>query len=78
MISRKLRLVITFSSTTDALLLEQSCKENQISGGLIPVPRMISASCGLAWSTNVKNEKDIQTLLNHIQVQPEGLYQCMI
>lgn len=36
MISRKLRLVITFSSTTDALLLEQSCKENQISGGLIP------------------------------------------
>ena len=78
MISRKLRLVITFSSTTDALLLEQSCKENQISGGLIQVPRMISASCGLAWSTNVNNEKDIQTLLDYIQVQPEGIYQCMI
>ena len=78
MISRKLCLVITFSSTTDALLLEQSCKEKQISGSLIPVPRMISASCGLAWSTDVKNEKNIQTLLDYIQVQPEGIYQCMI
>nr|WP_294525489.1 DUF3343 domain-containing protein [uncultured Blautia sp.] len=78
MISRELRLVITFSSTTDALTMEQSCKENQIPGRLIPVPRIISASCGLAWSTDVTEEKVIQDLLTHIQVKPEGIYQCMI
>ena len=27
---------------------------------------------------DVNNEKDIQTLLDYIQVQPEGIYQCMI
>lgn len=78
MIRRELRLIITFSSTTDALLMEQSCHEKQLPGRLIPVPRSISASCGLAWSTDVNEDKAIQALLTHIQLHPEGIYQCMI
>ena len=77
MISRKLRLVITFSSTTDALLLEQSCKVKQISGGLIPVPRMISASCGLAWSTDVNNENSKMITEDFIHIMTRAMFESM-
>lgn len=44
------RLVITFHSTTEAMAAEKRLKEANISGRLIPVPKQISAGCGLAWS----------------------------
>jgi hypothetical protein len=41
--------VITFSTTSDAMAMEKFCEKNNINGRLIPVPREISAGCGLAW-----------------------------
>lgn len=42
-------LVITFSTTTAAMEAEKFCMEHQLPGRLIPVPREITAGCGLAW-----------------------------
>lgn len=47
---KELRLVITFNTTTEAIAMESSCKENNIPGRIIPVPTQISAGCGLSWS----------------------------
>ncbi|MEG0368785.1 MAG: DUF3343 domain-containing protein, partial [Hungatella sp.] len=44
------RLVITFHTTTEAMAAEQAFRLAGIPGRLIPVPRQISAGCGLAWS----------------------------
>jgi len=41
--------VLTFSSTHAALKAEKRLKEKGMVGELVPVPREISASCGLAW-----------------------------
>lgn len=48
--TKELRLVITFHTTAEAMAAERFFKEQGISGRLIPVPRQLSAGCGLAWS----------------------------
>lgn len=52
---KELRLVITFHTTAEAMAAERFCKEQGMPGRLIPVPRQISAGCGLAWSAPVKD-----------------------
>jgi hypothetical protein len=47
--AKKLYYVITFHTTADAMAMEHFCETNNIRGRLIPVPREISAGCGLAW-----------------------------
>ena len=47
------RLVITFHSTTEAMEAEKRLKELGVPGRLIPIPRQLSAGCGLAWSADV-------------------------
>lgn len=42
-------IVITFDTTHQAMAMEAYCMQKQISGRLIPVPREITAGCGLAW-----------------------------
>lgn len=61
-------VVITFHSTTDAMAMKRRCGELGIPGRLIPVPREISASCGLAWRM-----PDGDYLLYHQQIQKLGI-----
>lgn len=44
------RFVITFHTTAEAMAAEKAFREGAVPGRLIPVPRQISAGCGLAWS----------------------------
>ena len=64
MISKENRLIITFRCTTDAIAMEKACKETLTPGRLIPVPRSISASCGLSWAV-LQEEKDCLALVEH-------------
>lgn len=50
-------LVITFHETMMALFMEKNCQSDGKAGRLIPLPKVISAGCGLAWSTKDKNQK---------------------
>lgn len=49
---KKPALVITFDSTTQAMAAEQFCTEQGLPGRVIPVPRQISAGCGLSWKAD--------------------------
>ncbi len=49
MLKKTTALVITFRETTQAMAAERFCQENKLPGRLIPVPREITAGCGLAW-----------------------------
>ena len=46
---KSLRLIVTFPTTTAAIAMEKVCRAQALPGRLIPVPRCISASCGMAW-----------------------------
>ena len=47
--AKSLRVVVTFHTTTAAMAMEDSCMKEGMPGRLIPVPREITAGCGLAW-----------------------------
>lgn len=49
---KKPYMVITFHTTMEAIGVEKYCREHKIPGRLVPVPREISASCGLCWRMN--------------------------
>ena len=42
-------IVLSFQTTVAAMEWEKRCMEMGIPGRLIPLPREISAGCGLAW-----------------------------
>ena len=46
---KKPTLIITFATTTQAMAVEKYCMENDLPGRIIPVPREITAGCGLSW-----------------------------
>lgn len=56
---KKPTLIVTFDTTTAAMALEKFCMERRLPGRLIPVPREITAGCGLAWKAP---QEDRQTL----------------
>lgn len=43
-------IVVSFSSTFDAMEAERLCQEAGVPGRIIPLPVQITAECGLAWS----------------------------
>jgi len=71
---KKVRLVVTFTTTTQAMFAEKLCTENGISGRLIPIPTQISAGCGLGWKTETENEEKIKELFSKNGLMAEGYY----
>ena len=63
MLKKKPTLIITFATTTQAMAMEKFCGENNLPGRLIPVPREITAGCGLSWKAQPEDrEKLLQAL----------------
>ena len=56
-------LVITFSETTDAMAAEKLLHEEGICGRIIPIPRQLSAGCGLAYKTEPDQKKKAESVL---------------
>lgn len=78
MINQEKRLIITFRCTTDAIAMEKSCKAIGAPGRLIPIPRSISASCGLSWCAGLNDLTTLEKILQKQELEPEGIYECMI
>ena len=53
---KKDALIVTFASTTQAMAVEKHCHANGLPGRIIPVPRAITAGCGLAWKAAPSDE----------------------
>jgi hypothetical protein len=49
-------LIVTFDTTAAAMAMEKFCAEHRLPGRLIPVPREITAGCGLAWKAPPEEE----------------------
>lgn len=75
---RELKLIITFHTTADAMAMEKACKEQEVSGRLIPVPREISAGCGMAWCAPLEEEGKLKMVMNQTGIQEEDFHQCHV
>ena len=75
---KELKLVITFHTTADAIAFEKVCKAQNVEGRLIPVPRAITAGCGLAWCAGLGCKEAIREVLQKAGIDEEALHECMV
>jgi hypothetical protein len=64
-------LIITFSTTTAAMAAEQFFTQSGLPGRLIPLPREISAGCGLCWKAPAGEEGNLTSRLTAAGLQWE-------
>ena len=72
------KLVVTFHTTADAMAMEKTCREQNAPGRLIPVPREISAGCGLAWCAPLDAREVTLSVLEKNGIRQEELHECML
>src|SRR5699024_6330557 len=72
------RVVATFRTPPAATQTEQAARAQAVPGRLIPVPRAITARCGLAWSAPPEAEEALRALFDRIGVTPQGIYHLTI
>ena len=53
-------IYITFPTTTSAMWFEQLAREQNLRGRIVPVPRALSASCGMAWAAPEDEEAKVR------------------
>ena len=69
--SRERRLIVAFYTTHDAMAFEDFCAARGVPGRLIPLPREISAGCGLAWSAPPGDGARVRELLDEAGITPQ-------
>lgn len=75
---KELKLVVTFHTTADAMAVEKACKEKNVPGRLIPVPRSISAGCGLAWCAGLDEKELVRSVMHTVGIEEEEMHECMV
>lgn len=68
---KKWCLIISFHTTAGAMAWEKLCMAENAPGRMIPVPREISAGCGLAWCAAVNDRDRLESLIKkkHVDYQ---------
>ena len=78
MIEKNLSLVISFNKTIDAMATEDYCIKNNIKGRLIPLPKVISAGCGLAWKCDVTQKVEMNNILSQLDIKFDKMSEIII
>lgn len=75
---KELKLVVTFHTTADAMAMEKACKEREVPGRIIPVPRAISAGCGLSWCAEISDREKVVSMMKTVGIEEEEIHECMV
>lgn len=75
---KKMKVVYTFPSTVQALRMEQRCKREGLDGRLIPVPKQISAGCGMAWAALPEARASLEEMISRESIEIEGDYELLL
>lgn len=71
---KKQALILSFDNTTEAMAVEKYCMDNGLPGRIIPVPREITAGCGLAWKALPEDEEVLIKALEEGKLAWSGKY----
>ncbi len=75
---KELKLIVTFHTTADAMAMEKECKKREVPGRIIPVPRAISAGCGLSWCAELTDREQIVEMMKAVGIKEEEIHECMV
>lgn len=74
---KKLRLIITFHTTTDAMAFERYCLSRGLPGRLIPVPTAITAGCGMAWMADPADRQPLEEAIQKDALKVDALHEVV-
>lgn len=69
---KKKTLFFSFPTTVAAMEAELRCQQQGIPGRLVPIPREITAGCGLAWMSDPAFEEQIRAFFLTEKLEFEG------
>ena len=71
---RSEKCVITFRTTAGAMAMEAACRGAELPGRLIPVPRSVTAGCGLCWAAPPAAREALEELVMKKHLDVDGIY----
>jgi hypothetical protein len=75
---RQKKFVVTFHTTAGAMAMEKACKESGMPGRILPVPRTITAGCGMCWAAPLDARDSIEALVIARHLDVDGLYDILL
>lgn len=72
------KCVVTFRTTTGAMAMERACKSAGVPGRLIPVPRTITAGCGMCWAAPPAAREAVEELVMDQHLDVDGIYAIIL
>ena len=72
------KFVVTFPTTAGAIAMEKQCREAGLPGRLIPVPRSITAGCGMCWAAPAESREEIERFIVDCKLMVDGLYDILL
>lgn len=72
------KCVVTFRTTTGAMAMERACKAAGVPGRLIPVPRTITAGCGMCWAAPPAAREAVEELVMAQRLDVDGIYAVLL
>ena len=58
--------------------METACRAAGLPGRLIPVPRSITAGCGMCWSAPPDARQELEALVIREKLDVDGLYAVLL
>ena len=72
------KCVVTFRTTAGAMAMERACREADLPGRLIPVPRSITAGCGMCWAAPPDAREALEELVMEQHLMIDGIYAIIL
>ena len=72
------KCVVTFRTTTGAMAMERLCREQGVPGRLIPVPRSVTAGCGMCWAAPREAREAVEDLVVKDHLDVDGIYAIIL
>lgn len=66
--------IVTFPTTVGAMAMEKACRTEGLPGRLIPVPRSVTAGCGMCWMAPGDSRETLEELVIRRKIQIDGIY----
>ena len=58
--------------------MEKVCKEQNVPGRIIPVPRTQRSTVGLAWCAQLEEREEIAAAMKAAGIEEEAMHECMV
>ena len=72
------KCIVTFRTTTGAMAMERACRAAGVPGRLIPVPRVITAGCGMCWAAPKEARDTVEELVIRRGLHIDGIYAVLL